>query len=59
MKVIKRLERYLSAAFSLGRIKSMSKDAQREIAELRLELGTRVHLPVDYSTVMDRTNSLT
>lgn len=40
MKVIKRLERYFSAAFSLGRIKSMSKDAQREIAELRLELGT-------------------
>lgn len=38
MRVVKRLERYLSAAFSLGRIKSMSKDAKREIAELRLEL---------------------
>lgn len=39
MRVVKRLERYLSAAFSLGRIKSMSKDAKREIAELRAELS--------------------
>jgi O-antigen chain-terminating methyltransferase len=44
MKPLKRLERYLSAVFTLGRVKGMAKDAQRGVADLDARIGTRLDL---------------
>lgn len=40
MKPLKRLERYLSAIFTLGRTKGMAKDAQRAVGDARHDIDT-------------------
>ena len=41
MKLVKRLERYVSAVFTLGRVKGMAKDATRDVQSLQERLQTQ------------------
>jgi len=42
MKPLKRIERYFSAIFTLGRVKGMAKDAQRGVSDLDIRTGARL-----------------
>ena len=53
MKIHKRIERYVSAFFSLGRIKGLSKDAYRTVKEMQPRVDRMDH---DMHTISDRVN---
>ncbi|MEP5729342.1 MAG: class I SAM-dependent methyltransferase [Sulfitobacter sp.] len=56
MKPLKRLERYLSAIFTLGRLKGMAKDAHRGVQDIRPQLD---QVRADASDIAQRLDART